>query len=314
MKRTIFTMAAVAVITFALVPIAAPAQSQPTIAVMNFSTEGLTSSQQGGFEPGVALSDLLTDQLVQAGKFNVLDRKTLDATLSEHQLGKSGEVSADTAITAGHLIGARYLVTGNILQLDTTGQSGAGASQYIPGVLGAVAGGVNRQRVTLKVAVRVVDAKTGQIVQSFTDEQTQTATSWSTAGFAGESAGGYSNAQFENSTMGHLINDEAAKIAAGIDPSKFAYRAAAAAIKGHIAAIDGSSIIISVGSQQGVAPGMYFDVIKTRSLVDPETHQTMTVDETIGKLQIDTVSPGASVAHVVSGRAPVKVNVVQEQP
>jgi len=305
-------ISAILVTAMALSPTIASAGSRPTVAVMNFSTQGLTSNQGGAFEPGVALSDLLTDQLVQTGKFNVLDRKTLDATLSEHQLGASGEVSPETAITAGHLIGARYLITGNILQLEGTGQSGAGAAQLIPGVLGAIAGGVSTHRATLKVAVRVVDARTGQIVQSFTDEQTQSATSWSTAGFAGQTAGAYSNQQFINSTEGHLINDEAAKIAADIDPSKFAYGPASPTIRGHIAAIDGGDIIISVGASQGVQPGMYFDVIKTRSLVDPDTHQPMTVDETIGRLQIDTVSPNASVAHVVSGRAAVRVSVVQE--
>jgi curli biogenesis system outer membrane secretion channel CsgG len=281
---------------------------------MNFSTQGLTSNESGGFEPGVALSDLLTDQLVQANKFSVLDRKTLDATLSEHQLSASGEVSPESAIMAGHLIGARYLITGNILQLDVTKQSGGNVGQLLPGPYGAAVGGVNNQRVTLKVAVRVVDARTGAIVQSFTDEQTQSATSWNAGGFSGWTAGSYNNTQFTSSTMGHLINDEAGKIAAGIDPSRFAYGPAPNVIKGHVVAIDGKNIIISVGSSQGVQPGMLFDVVKTKSIVDPQSHQAVSVDETIGKIQIDTVSSAASVAHVVSGRAAVRINVVQEGP
>jgi curli biogenesis system outer membrane secretion channel CsgG len=307
-------LVAVCLAAFVFFPCAVSAQSPPSIAVLNFSTQGLTSNQWGNFEPGVALSDLLTDQLVNGGKFNVLDRKAIDSTLSEHQLSASGEVDPATAIRAGNLVGARYLVSGNILQLDATGQSGGSASQFIPGILGAAAGNVSRTRVTLKVAVRVVDAKTGQIVRSFTDEQTQTSTNWGTAGFAGETAGSYSNGSFVNSTMGHLVNDEAAKIAASIDPTKFAAVATVPSIKGHVAAIDGANIIISVGSTQGVLTGMYFDVVKTTTVIDPDSHKPLSVNETIGKIQVDSVSPNAAVAHVVSGRAPVRVTVQSEQP
>ncbi len=52
-------------------------QAQPAIAVMNFSTQGLTGDWWGEFEPGVALSDLVTDRMVNAGNFNVLERAKL---------------------------------------------------------------------------------------------------------------------------------------------------------------------------------------------------------------------------------------------
>lgn len=311
MKR----IAALLVFGALFVPAFASAQNtSPSIAVFNFSTQGLTSNQWGQFEPGVALSDLVTDQLVSAGKFNVMDRKTLDNTLSEHQLSASGEVSPESAITAGHLIGARYLVTGNVLQLDQTGGSAASAGSWLPSYVGAVAGGVNTHRVTIKVAVRVVDAKTGQIVQSFTDEETRSGTSWNAGGFGGGAAGGYSNSQFVNSDMGHLINDEAAKIASTIDPSKFVATAAPPTLRGQIAALDSGNVIVNIGSSKGVQSGMIFDVVKTKSMVDPTTHEVLTVDEKIGKIQIDSVNANASVAHIVSGKATVRANVVSEGP
>ena len=59
---------------------------------------------------------------------------------------------------------------------------------------------------------------------------------------------------------------------------------------------------------------MIFDVEKSKTLIDPDTHQPLTVNETIGKIQIDSVSTNASVAHVVQGRAAVRVTVVSEGP
>ncbi|HVR47349.1 MAG TPA: CsgG/HfaB family protein [Candidatus Binatia bacterium] len=282
---------------------------RPSIAVLDFNTNGLTSNWYGSFQPGVALSDLLTDRMVNAGHFNVLDRTHLSSTLGEHQLGASGEVDPQSAITAGKMTGARYLVTGNILQLDQTGQSGANAGSFLPYPFSAAAGSVNTHKVTIKVAVRVIDARTGQIVQSFSDEETRSGTSWGAGGFTGGTWGSYSNEQFVNSDMGHLIDDEADKIVASIDPSRFNSGPVAATLTGHVAAIDGHNVIIDIGSNYGVQPGQQFDIVMTKSLVDPTTHQVLHVSENIGKLQIDTVSSNASVGHVISGRAAVRVTV-----
>ncbi len=282
------------------------------MAVLNFSTQGLTSDWYGSFQPGVALSDLVTDRMVNDGRFSVVDRTHLSATLGEHQLGASGEVDPQSAITAGKMIGARYLIIGNILQFDQTGQSGASAGSYLPGIVGAAAGSVSTHRVTIKVAVRVIDARTGQIVQSFSDEATRSGTSWNASGFSGYTGGSYSNETFVNSDMGHLIDDEANKIVAALDPSRFS-APAAPALTGHIAAIDGRNVIIDLGSNRGVQVGQTFDIIKSKSVVDPTTHAILHVDEHVGTLQIDSVSQNASVGHVTSGTAAVRLTVTAQQ-
>lgn len=302
-------------IAFAASPILGAAQqsgARPTVAVLDFSTQGLTSDWYGSFQPGVALSDLLTDRIVNGGKFNVVDRSHLSATLGEHQLSASGEVDPQTAVSAGRMVGAHYLITGNILQLDQTGQSGANAGSYLPGVFGAAAGGVSTHRVTIKVAVRVIDAKTGQIIQSFSDEATRSGTSWNASGFSGYAGGSYSNEQFVNSDMGHLIDDEAAKISAALDPSRFNSGPAAPLLTGHVAALDGHNVIINIGSNNGVQIGQTFDIVKVKTMIDPTTHAKLQVNENVGKLQIDSVSANASVGHVVSGSVAVRLTVVAE--
>ncbi len=295
-------------------PTSTPAYDGPRykVAVLNFSTRGLTSNWWGNFEPGVALSDLVTDELVNTNKFNMLDRSHLDSTLSEHQLAASGEVNSQSAITAGNLLGARYLVVGNILQLEQTGASGAGLGGLLPGVFGLAASAISTHRVTIKIAVHVLDAKTGQIVQSFQDEETRKGTSFGVGGFGGGVAGGYGNSQFVNSDMGHLIDDEAKKVSQTIDPAKFNAAPIAPLLKGHIAGLDGATVIVNLGTQSSIASGMIFDIIKTKSIVDPETHQVLTVEEQIGKLQIDTVSANASVGHIISGKGAVRLTVTSE--
>jgi curli biogenesis system outer membrane secretion channel CsgG len=289
-------------------PLPARAAGNPTVAVLDFSTEGLTSSWYGNFEPGVALSDLVTDQLVNGNKFNVVDRKHLADIMQEHQLSSGGEVSPATLVQSGHLIGARYLITGNILQFDKTGDSGAAAAAggLIGGTFGGALGGLHRERVTLKIQVRVIDAVTGTILQSFADEQTKAGTSWGAGGGAATwnafGAGGYSNTQFTSSTMGHLINDEAGIIVDHIDPAKFAAATSSGpSVHGRILTIDGDDIVINAGSDAGLSEGMMMDAISVKQLKDPDSGKYITTEIPKGVVQIVSVTKSSAIAKKVSG-------------
>jgi curli biogenesis system outer membrane secretion channel CsgG len=280
----------------------------PTVAVLNFSTQGLTSDWYGNFEPGVALSDLVTDQLVNGGNFNVVDRKHMADIMQEHQLSSGGEVSPATLVQSGRLTGARYLITGNILQFDKTGGSGAGggAGGLMGGMIGGALGGIHTERVTLKVQVRVIDAVTGTIVQSFADEQTKGGTSWGGMAGAGSwnaiGVGGYSNSQFTSSTMGHLINDEAGIIVNHIDPAKFAAAGPSGpAVHGRILTVDGDDIVINAGSDAGLATGMMMDAIAVKAIKDPDSGKMIETEIPKGVIQIVSVTKTSAIAKRVSG-------------
>jgi curli biogenesis system outer membrane secretion channel CsgG len=299
-------MRALALIGAAVLVLAATSPvraANPSVAVLDFSTKGLTSDWWGNWEPGVAISDLVTANIVNTGKFDVLDRTHVDQTVGEHQLGASGEVDPASAISAGHMVGARYLIIGNVVQFDHTGTSGGGVGGLIPGPLGIVAGGVKQDRVTLNVAVRVVDALTGRIVQSFSDETTDKATSIGGGAFVGLAGGGYENSNFISSAMGHLVNEEAQKIATELDPTKFASGPAAPTVNGHVLGIDGSNVLLNVGTSKGVAVGTYFNVLKVKHLKDPDSGKILTVSETVGTIEVMSVSTDSSVARRASGTA-----------
>ena len=146
---------------------------------------------------------------------------------------------------------------------------------------------------TIKVAVRVIDARTGQIVQSFSDEETRSGTSWNAGGFTGWTvAARTATRRSSTATWAISSTTRPAKIVA-IDRSQpLQLRSGRAdVLSGHIAAIDGRNVIIDIGSNDGVQVGQQFDIVRLKSLIDPTTHQVLHVNENIGKLQIDTVSP-----------------------
>lgn len=80
--------------------------------------------------------DELEYQLVTSRQFTMVDRKTLDTIRTEQQFQLSGEVTDQSAVSIGNLLGATIVITGSISGTDST------------------------QRLTLKA----LDVKTAQII------------------------------------------------------------------------------------------------------------------------------------------------------
>ncbi len=293
------------------VPPAVQPPSSP-VAVLDFRTEGLTSNWWGQWQPGIALSDLVTSNLVSAG-YNVVDRTHLADVMREHSLSSSGEVSDASLIQSGRLTGAKFLIVGNILQFAHTGTSGAGAGALLPGILGAVASGIKTDRVTLKVEVRIIDSTSGRILSSFNDEKTQSGTSWGVGGFGGGAAGGYGNSSFVNSTMGHLVNDEAIAIVRMIDPTKLV-AVVVPVLSGRVLLIDSGSVILNIGSASGVSVGTIFAISNLRNVKDPGTGQMLSVEVPTGKISITSVNDKTAAGRILNGTAAAGAVAKSVQP
>lgn len=115
---------------------AAALATTPTVAITDLDNHtGNADYDDAG--PGVAA--LLVSRLTQTDSVTVVERTKLAAILDEQELSASGLVDPTTAIRAGKLIGAQYLVTGDLF------------SVRLPSV---------------SVAVRVIDTTTGEVVLS----------------------------------------------------------------------------------------------------------------------------------------------------
>lgn len=69
-------------------------------------------------EGGDLLAEDLTQALVGTQRFQVVERRRLDAALQELQLSASGHVSDDTAMSFGNMTGAQTLVIGRVVRAD----------------------------------------------------------------------------------------------------------------------------------------------------------------------------------------------------
>ncbi|OGD10076.1 MAG: hypothetical protein A2Y86_02420, partial [Candidatus Aminicenantes bacterium RBG_13_62_12] len=103
------------------------------------------------------MTDMLVSALFRTGRFIVLERENLDVVLQEQRLSSAGAVSEKTAVPAGMLEGAEFLVIGAITEFEPDAR----------GVKTSL-GGAKQSHVALDL--RIVDSATGRIVSSVTVE------------------------------------------------------------------------------------------------------------------------------------------------
>ncbi len=128
-----------------------PAQGvRPRIAVSAFEFRG-----DAGL--GAGLGDMLTAALFNADRFIVLERARLDEVTAEQDLATSGRIDPQTAVASGQIEGAELLVRGSVVQFEP---DCAGGSVIL----------ASTRRACMAVNLRVIDARSGRIVNATTVE------------------------------------------------------------------------------------------------------------------------------------------------
>jgi curli biogenesis system outer membrane secretion channel CsgG len=114
------------------------------------------------------MTDQLITALIRSGHFRVAERATLGDVMTERNLQRSGEATGGAADT--QLTGADFIFAGATTELDDTGGGGIG--------LGGWHGRLNVERHTASVGldIRVIDVKTGLVVDSIPIRKTVAST------------------------------------------------------------------------------------------------------------------------------------------
>ncbi len=135
---------------------AAPAEGpQKRIAVSAFEYR----AGKGSSEIGEGMSDMLTNALFNTGKFIVLERDRLNEVMEEQDLAASGRFKKETAAPKGELEGAELLIRGSVITFEPKCKGGSAIL-------------VSGNQACMAINLRIVDAKTGRVVNATTVEGT----------------------------------------------------------------------------------------------------------------------------------------------
>ncbi len=116
---------------------------------------------RGSREIGNGMSDMLADSLFNSGRFIVLERENIKEVIEEQDFGASGRVKKETAAPIGEIEGAQLLIRGSITQFEPNCRGGS---------LLLIAA----KQACVSINLRIVDAKSGRVVNATTVEGTST--------------------------------------------------------------------------------------------------------------------------------------------
>ncbi|MCK4594281.1 hypothetical protein KAU45_07250 [bacterium] len=101
-------------LTLLIIALCPSAQAQTTVAVLDFEASGVS-------EPtAVGVADVFRVELVNTGRFHVVERARIADVLAEQGLAMSGCTSNECVINLGALLGANRIITGKISLVGST--------------------------------------------------------------------------------------------------------------------------------------------------------------------------------------------------
>ena len=139
------------------------AASKPVVSIADFK-KTVAIGWWGG-QVGRDMADMLANELMGTKQFRVVERQKIGAVLAEQDLAASGRIKKGTGAKTGELTGAQYMITGAVTAYqENVADTGGGLS-----FKGIKLGG-SKGKAYIAVDIRVIDASTGEVVDSRTVE------------------------------------------------------------------------------------------------------------------------------------------------
>lgn len=250
---------------------------------------------RGRWDLGHAWGEILTDQLVQSGRFIVLGEADMrGAAMQEQDLAASGRTAGGKkAPKMGRMTPAQLLVKGAITHVEEN-KSGGGLGFGFKGITIGGSGG----SAEINVTIYVVDSATGQVKGS-KSVVGSSGKRGITLGYHGSALGGLTGdlGGFDKDNVGiattDAINQAVQYIIAQLDSIPW---------EGSIALAKPDKLIINRGTREGVVPGMKFNVGKVEELVDDDTGEVLSREmTTLGTVTVTEVKEKISYTTPLAG-------------
>lgn len=249
------------------------------------------------------LTEMIITELMKTNRFIVVERGSLNEILSEQDLGASGRVRQETAARVGEVLGAQVLVKGAITEFIEK-ESGGAAGIIIGGI--GIGGKTNTGHVAMDI--RLIDATSGQILQSERAEGKITSSGiGGIAFFSGVAFGGTS---YKKTALGKAtraaVSDAVMFIVNNMNDQPW---------QGRVVKAEGGRIYINAGYNMNISMDSVFTVYsKGEELIDPASGLSLgSALSRSGTVRITQVSDKFSIANAIEGSGFKRGDVVKLQ-
>lgn len=227
-----------------------------------------------------AFTNKFVTALVQTRKFDVVERSRVDEALKEVQMTQGGLMDPARAIKAGRMIGADYLLMGEISVFEVTSHwlQVPNTSRWSCTVTGRII-----------VDMRIVDSRTSRVVSADAGEVVHEVQSLHENVLPVVVDGKYID-----SLQRLLCEELVLRTIDGVYPVR-------------VASISPGQVTLNRGQGGGLEVGQVLDVYaEGQEVVDPDTGDTLGAEEVkIGRVKVTEILPRFSKAAVVEASAPI---------
>ena len=246
---------------------------------------------------GEGMTEILTTELVNSGRFVVIERALIQDIVKEQELSMTGLVNSETAVKAGGMAGAQFFIKGAVTEFNPKA-GGGGIS--LGWDLGKVAS--KASSVYLAIDVRIIDNATGHIYASYNASATAKSRGARVSSALTDSIDNLSIgvSGFSSTAIGQAVRTAIQEVMGFIEKE-----ATEIPWQGSIIKSDGRRVFVNRGSGANVKRGDAFYVYaKGEPLIDPDTGFNLGTDEEyLCEVQVSSVKPKFSIANVTDGCA-----------
>jgi curli biogenesis system outer membrane secretion channel CsgG len=280
------------------------------VAVMDFEFGTVQRWWDGNWDIGKGISDLLVDRLVSDGPFSVIERRKLDNLIAEQNFSNSERADSSTASRIGRLLGVNAIIVGSVTQFGTERKdfnaSGIGGGR---GGIGAGRVGTREGKASVAITARLVDVETGEVLASSTGRG-QSSRGGLLLGGLVVGGGGFgagsinmNSSQFRETILGEATYGAVSDLSKQL--SLFGHKVSTRSpdIRGLVADVTGSNVILNVGRAHGVEVGSMLHVLRiSRTVKDPATGKPLRdIVAEVGQVRIDEADGESSVGTITTG-------------
>ena len=318
MKRLIFSL------LLAVTVSGVRADDKPTVFVAPMDGD----SAIAGWQPalGKGLSEMLITELGRLGKFDVLESTALNDLKGEIALGDQGYVSDKEKVDKGGWAGADFMFVGKVTRFGSV-TKGVNLGGFVP----FSGGNLGTKTTTSDIAIdwRFVDAYTRKVIKTGRTTASHKGTSFAVGVAVNGNGGniGFNNSEFMDSALGKATATAVTNLStelAGIDvpesgrhkaksagalKEQSAAAAAIAAVKSIpgtvLAVINKETLIVSLGSKQGLKTGDKLNLYETVDTKNDKGEVVFSEEKLVGEVTLASVQAEKSKA-TFAGTAEVK--------
>jgi len=279
-----------------------PVENTSGASAMTVSGFGSTVNYNinGGGVPVQGIGAIITDVMLRTGRFRLVERKKLDQTLHEQDLGASGRIAKPSAAKIGKVLGAQYLFQAVVTNYEDGVESkGGGIGGLIGGTAGALLGGLSMKssKAIIGMNFRMIDATTSEVI--YTDQVqvdlSSSGLSFGGLGFSGGVGLGGFLSKYAKTPIGHAV-------IAAVNKGVFdlVKHVGSTSTTGSVIKVKGNRIYLNLGSSVVKIGDVLTLKRKGEELIDPDTGISLGgEEEVIGQVKVTTAKAKYSFAKPV---------------